>query len=383
MSLLQKTESASQPDDLRHLRHAARLALRGHGGAEPNPLVGCVIVSPAGRVVGWGYHRQCGQAHAERVALARAGDAAAGATAYVTLEPCSHTGRTPPCTDALVAAKVARVVMARKDPNPIAAGGAAQLAAAGIRVDYCDDCREAVEVSDAFVQRIRSGLPWVVAKWAQTIDGRIATREGESKWISSPASRALLHRERGRVDVILTGIGTVLRDDPTLTARRVRLRRAARRVLIDPKLEIPLESRLLSTILLAPLTIACHESAIVNEAAKMRQLHGMGVEIIPLSGSPLAMPLAPLLRELVVRHEAATVLVESGGGLLGRLFEQRMVNEAWVFVAPLLFGDDQAMGCVRGLTVRRLTDGQELSLRSIRRRADDVILRYRVMRPRL
>ena len=242
-------------DDLRYLHIAARLALRGHGGTEPNPIVGCLIVSPRDEIVGWGYHRQCGQAHAEVHALGRAGPRAAGATAYITLEPCNHFGRTPPCTEALIKAGVAKVVIARRDPNPIAAGGLDRLREAGIEVVIADDCELAMRITDGFARRVRSGLPWVIAKWAQTLDGRIATGSGESRWISNEASRRMVHRERGRVDAILTGIGTVLSDDPLLTARDVRIRRVARRIVIDPHLKTPLDAKLVQTADRFPTTM--------------------------------------------------------------------------------------------------------------------------------
>ena len=180
------------------LAMAARLAVRGRGGAEPNPMVGCVIVSRAGEIVGWGYHRRCGGPHAEIEALRRAGARAAGATAYVTLEPCNHTGRTGPCSEALIEARVGRVVYARADPGVPAGGGAERLRAAGIDGELCATCADAIAVSDPYVHRVRNGLPWITAKWAQTADGRIATASGESQWISNPASRRLVHRRRGQ-----------------------------------------------------------------------------------------------------------------------------------------------------------------------------------------
>ncbi|MHC4415460.1 MAG: bifunctional diaminohydroxyphosphoribosylaminopyrimidine deaminase/5-amino-6-(5-phosphoribosylamino)uracil reductase RibD, partial [Planctomycetota bacterium] len=366
-----------------YLAAAARLALRGHGGAEPNPLVGCLIVSPEGGIVGWGYHRRCGGPHAEIVALRRAGPRAAGATVYVTLEPCNHTGRTGPCSEALIKAGVARAVVARLEPGAVAAGGAKHLRTAGIHVDTCADIPPrpaAVAVSDPYVYRTRSGLPWVVAKWAQTVDGRIATRSGESRWISNAASQRLLHRERGRVDAILTGIGTVIADDPLLTARGVRPRRVARRVVIDPDLDIPLESRLVTTTREAPTIVACGEAHLSEPSPRAAALVSAGVELIgaPMDGTRLR--LADVLRALVPRHETTNVLVDAGPGLLGELFRQRLVNEAWVFVAPRLFGDEHALPCVRGLTVEALTDGVALSLSHVRRRGGDVILRYAVGR---
>ncbi|MCA9291005.1 MAG: bifunctional diaminohydroxyphosphoribosylaminopyrimidine deaminase/5-amino-6-(5-phosphoribosylamino)uracil reductase RibD [Phycisphaerales bacterium] len=365
------------------LDRAARLALRGHGGAEPNPVVGCVIVAPDGRIVGEGFHRRCGDAHAERVALTRAGAAARGATVYVTLEPCAHTGRTGPCAAALVEAGVARVVVGMADPNPAAAGGASTLRAAGIAVEMLDasDPRAASSraIAAPFVHRLATGLPWVTVKWAQTVDGRIATRTGLSRWISGPRSRRMVHRERGRVDVIMTGIGTVLADDPQLTARSVRRRRTARRVVIDPKLQTPLDAALVRTAGDVPTSIACAASILAARPERVIALESAGVELIAIPmDEDAGLPLAPVLRHLVTAHDATHVLVDAGAGLLGRLFAERLVHAAWVFIAPLLLGDERAIPCVRGLTSERLTDGVPLALQWIRRRDDDVVLGYGV-----
>lgn len=366
------------------MRLATRLGLRGHGGAEPNPLVGCVIVDDNGQVVGWGCHRHFGGPHAEVVALQRAGLKARGATAYVTLEPCNHVGRTGPCTEALIQAGVRRVVIARRDPNPLAAGGMQRLQATGIRVEILANCSEAIALGDPFVHRSQTGLPWVIAKWAQTIDGRIATRSGHSRWISSEPSRRLVHRERGRVDAIMTGIGTVLADNPMLTARPPagrKPRRIARRIVIDPRLQIPLDAKVLTTLEAAPTTIACDRELIESHAPKVQAVQALGAEIMPIDLADQQPQLAPLLRTLTERHEIASVLVESGGGLLGQLFQQRLVNEAWVFTAPLLLGDEQAQAAVRGLTAERLTDGVSLRLMDQRVRGGDVVARYRIDQP--
>jgi diaminohydroxyphosphoribosylaminopyrimidine deaminase/5-amino-6-(5-phosphoribosylamino)uracil reductase len=365
--------------EYRYLSMAARLALRGHGGAEPNPLVGCVIVDGTGEsIVGWGCHRRCGGPHAEVEALRRAGANAAGATVYLTLEPCNHIGRTGPCSEALIEAGVARVVYARAEPDAVAAGGAGRLREAGIDVNLNPGCRAAVEVSDPFVRRITSGLPWVVAKWAQTLDGRIATRAGESRWISNDASRRLVHLKRGRVDAILTGIGTVRSDDPMLTARGVRLRRVARRVVVDPGLDISPTCRLVTSAGVTPTVVACGEDRVNTDTDRVRALKDAGVEIIAVRRTGTELPLDTVLRELVLRYQTTHMMVEAGAGLLGRLFRDGLVNEAWVFVAPLLFGDEQALPCVRGLTVTSLTDGSPLELWNVRRRGDDVVLRYGV-----
>ncbi|MHC4219977.1 MAG: bifunctional diaminohydroxyphosphoribosylaminopyrimidine deaminase/5-amino-6-(5-phosphoribosylamino)uracil reductase RibD [Planctomycetota bacterium] len=360
------------------LAMAARLALRGRGGSEPNPMVGCVIVSSGGEVVGWGYHRRCGGPHAEIEALRRAAADAAGATAYVTLEPCNHAGRTGPCTEALIEARVGRVVYARADPGVPAGGGAERLRAAGVDVELSTACPEAITVSDPYVRRVADGLPWVTAKWAQTIDGRIATSSGESQWISNAASRGLVHRRRGHSDAVLTGIGTVVADDPLLTARTPRPRRTPMRVVFDPGLDLPATSRLATTTDQAPTVVLCGEKEIEQQAQRAETLRTAGVELVGLPSDGCALSLEAGLRALVDRYEITNVLVEAGPGLLGQLFSARLVNVAWVFVAPLLFGDDTALPCVRGLTVKALTDGCDMELLGIRRRAGDVILHYRV-----
>lgn len=361
----------------RFLAMAARLAARGHGGAEPNPLVGCILVAPDGTIVGEGYHRQCGEAHAERLAIERAGPAARGSTAYITLEPCNHHGRTPPCSEALLTAGVARVVYAREDPNKSAAGGADRLREAGVDVSLDASCAAAVRVSDPFVHRVTTGLPWVIAKWAQTIDGRIATRSGASRWISNERSRRLVHRERGRVDAILTGIGTVLADDPALTARHVRVRRTARRIVVDPDLVIPIDAKIVRTAHQVPTTVLTTHRAHDETPSRVQELERAGVEVIRITLRRNDPDLAAGLREIVQRHAVANVLVECGGGLLGALFRQRLVSEALVFIAPLLFGDERARPCVRGMTVDQLTDGTALKLSGVYRRDGDVLLRYR------
>jgi diaminohydroxyphosphoribosylaminopyrimidine deaminase/5-amino-6-(5-phosphoribosylamino)uracil reductase len=367
------TAPAARTTDASFLERAARLALRGHGGAEPNPLVGCLIVSDDGTVVGAGAHRRFGGAHAEVEALRRAGPRARGATAFVTLEPCSHTGKTGPCADALIEAGVGRVVFARRDPGLASGGGAERLRAAGVEVVEIP-LPAALAVGEPFARRVTTGLPWVIAKWAQTIDGRVATRDGESQWISGEASRRMVHRERGRVDAILTAVGTVRTDDPMLTARTRRVRRVARRVVIDPGLETPASSRLVSTAREVPTTIFTAEDARAGAAA----LESAGVEILTAPTGPDGLDLAPILRALVERHDVTTVLVEAGPGLLGRLFRARLVCEAWIFVAPLLLGDEAATPAVRGMRPAALADGVTLEPVGRHVRGDDLVLRYRV-----
>lgn len=353
------------------------MALRGHGGAEPNPLVGCVLVNDSGVTVGWGYHRTFGGPHAEIEALARAGSAANGATCYVTLEPCNHTGKTGPCAQALIDAGVKHVVIGRRDTTEHGCGGAEHLRTAGVDIRFVEDDRFVRSVSDPFFHRLENDRPWVIAKWAQTLDGMIASRTGDSQWISSLRSRAMVHRQRGRVDVMLTGIGTVQHDDPMLTARCGRVRRVARRVVIDPNLEISPDSKLVRTAGDTPVTVFCSQKSLSDRASKAHKLEAHNVEVIACSIGD-EVDLDRVLQLLVERYDAATVLVESGPGLMGRLVAQSLVNEAWVFVGPLLFGDEQAVSAARGRTVQQLTDGIALDLIDQRRRGDDVMLRYRV-----
>jgi diaminohydroxyphosphoribosylaminopyrimidine deaminase / 5-amino-6-(5-phosphoribosylamino)uracil reductase len=362
------------------LNHAARIAARGHGGAEPNPMVGCIIVDAKGNVVAEGFHRRCGGPHAEVEALRVAGARARGATAIVTLEPCAHRGRTGPCTEALIEAGIARVFYAVADPNPIAGGGAAKLASAGIMVERVPN-QAAEELVLPFIKRVTTGLPWVSAKWAQSLDGAIALASGESKWFSCQRSRRMVHRERGRVDAILTGIGTVLADDPQLTARDVRVARQAMRVVFDPDARTPLDARVCdasapTTILVATSDASFDEGSLQIDPelrARVARLNERGMRVLPLGpqGS-IAEPLRALAHSGVAR-----VLVEAGGGLLGRLADERLLDEAFVFVSPLLIGDARAPRAVRGLAPSLLAAIPRARLLSVRRRGDDALLHLR------
>ncbi|MFM1822670.1 MAG: Riboflavin biosynthesis protein RibD [Planctomycetota bacterium] len=400
----------------RMMDRAVRRALRGHGGAEPNPMVGCVLVAPDGSVVAEGHHARCGGPHAEAAALAAAGARARGTTAIVTLEPCAHRGRTGPCADALIEAGVARVLYAVADPNPLACGGAERLRAAGIPASLFPHAG-ADELARPFLKRVATGLPWVLAKWAQSIDGAIALASGESKWISSARSRAMVHRERGRVDAVLTGIGTVLADDPLLTPRGGVRRRTPLRIIYDPNAETPPGARVLhgetregaepasgASPSRAPARSAsgasdhpavytpAHPSAhppapapdhrailLVDPArdaaaeARLATLRAEGADAVELGADR---SIAPALRALAARG-VATVLVECGGGLLGKLLAEELVDEAWVFVAPILVGERDAVRAVRGLSPTSVGACPRARLLSVRRRGDDTLLHYR------
>lgn len=368
----------------RFMRMALRAALRARGYVEPNPVVGAVMVRN-GQVLAVGHHRRFGGPHAEIQALRRCrqlGHDPAGADVYVTLEPCGHWGKTPPCTEALIAAKVRRVFAAMQDPNPLVAGkGLEQLRAAGIEVQLGLGEARARDVLRAYVKRTQTGMPWVVAKWAQTLDGAVATASGESRWISGPTSRAWVHRLRGRVDAVMVGIGTVLADDPRLTARGRRARRVARRVVVDSRLRIPLHSELVRTAKDAPVLVATTAQAMEVELKRLEALRGAGVEVMAFGPGAGQVDLPALLLHLSQDRGATNVLVEGGPTLLGQLFGQNLVDEAVVFLAPRLLGDKQARPAVVGLTPRRLAEALRLTIQRIKPLGQDTMLVYRTMPP--
>lgn len=367
--------------DAELLTLATRLAMRGLGRVEPNPPVGCVVLDGSGRIAGLGHHRVLGGPHAEIEALSMAGDRARGGTLLVTLEPCSHHGRTGPCTEAIVAAGIARVVHGDHDPNPIARGGGDRLREAGLDVAERLDVPAVQRLNRPFLHRIRSGRPWVVAKWAQTIDGKITVGAGDGRWISNEASRRLVHRARGRVDAILTGIGTVLADDPLLTVRGVAPRRTPLRVVVDPRLQIPLDSRIAATASAQPTLVVCDEETLLRDAALADQLRTRGVELLGLASTGGQLPLDELLELLARQRRVSNILVEAGSRLLGRLFRQGLVDEAWVFIAPRVVGGETGLAAVAGASEGGLSASLGLRLESIRRRGNDLVLAYTVPRP--
>ena len=331
----------------RMLDLAARVAMRAVGDVEPNPLVGAAIVRN-GKVIGLGHHRKFGGPHAEIEALAncraRANDPR-GATMYVTLEPCCHHAKQPPCTEALVKAGIAKVVIARRDPAEVSGGGEHLLREVGMEVQYSNESPLARGISAPFVKRIRTGLPWVIAKWAQTVDGRVATRSGESQWISCEQSRRRVHRLRSTVDAILIGSGTAIVDDPMLTARDVRrVRRVAMRVVADTGLDVPVDCALVKTAGQTPVIFACAgDMATAKITAPQRaSLEQAGVEVLGVQTSGFGLDLESLLRDLYKRHDVSTVLVEAGPGILGSMMEKELIDEAIVYIAPLMLGSSDS-----------------------------------------
>ena len=266
--------------DAWHMARALELAARGEGSVEPNPMVGCVIVRD-GETIGEGFHRRFGGPHAEVEALAVAGPRARGATAYVTLEPCCHHGKTPPCTGALIAAGISRVVVAQRDPFAKVAGqGIAELAAAGIAVDVGVGADEALRLNAPYLKLLQTARPWIIAKWAMTLDGKLATHAGDSRWISSEASRAIVHRLRGRVDAVMVGRGTAQADDPQLTARPPGPRQAAR-IVVDTTATHSLQSLLVKTAREVPVIVAGGAAAPQD---RVEALQAAGCEVIACAG---------------------------------------------------------------------------------------------------
>ena len=341
------------------MRLALQLAERGRGYVEPNPMVGCLVLK-GGKIIGRGYHRKFGGPHAEPNALRQAGPLARGATAFVTLEPCCHQGQTSPCTDALLKAGIRRVVVAMKDPNEQVAGrGLRILRKAGVRVDVGLLRREATELNAPFVKYHLRQKPYVILKWAQSIDGKIATRTGDSKWITSRPSRAAAHALRARVDAVLVGIGTLLADDPMLTSRLAKPRRTAVRIILDTNLRTPIAAKIVTSARTVPTLIVTARTAAMR---KRRSLERAGCEVVDLPTRKGRSDLGALLNLLHARG-MTNILVEGGGCVLGAFVDQNLADEARIFVAPRLIGGEAAPGPLHGRGAARMRD--LIGLRSI------------------
>ena len=356
------------------MERALQLARRGLGRVEPNPMVGCLLVK-RGRVVGEGYHRRYGGPHAEVEALRQAGPHARGATAYVTLEPCCHYGKTPPCTEALIAARIARVVVAMRDPFPaVNGGGVRRLRAAGITVDTGLLEPKALSLNAPFVTLVTQARPYTILKWAQSLDGRIATRTGDSQWISSPAARHVVHQLRARMDGVLVGIGTVLADDPQLTARNVPVRRTATRLVLDSRLRIPLTAGLVTTARSTPTVVLTTRAAQRRHGAKADRLRRAGVEVVFCRSRGDRVDLRAVLG-LLAERRLTNLLVEGGGAVLTAFLAQQLADEALVFVSPRLIGGEQAVSPFGGLGAARMSMAPLFGHVRIRRISTDLLYR--------
>jgi diaminohydroxyphosphoribosylaminopyrimidine deaminase/5-amino-6-(5-phosphoribosylamino)uracil reductase len=348
---------------------ALELARRGGGRTAPNPLVGAVIVKQ-GRIVGEGYHRAFGGPHAEVSALRAAGPRARGATAYVTLEPCSpHPKKTPPCTEALSRSGLACVVVAMRDPNPMVDGrGLSLLRKAGIRVRLGVLSREARALNAPFIKVHTRGLPYVVAKWAMTLDGKIATRTGDSRWVSGERSRAWLHRFRDTFQAILVGSGTVLRDDPRLRGART----MPTRIILDTAARTPPTAVVVRTAREQPTILAVSPSA---SPERLRRLERAGVQLLQLDIRDLR-----LVFEALAREGLHKILVEGGGEVHASVFEAGLADEVCIFVAPKIAGGREAKTPVEGQGLERMADALESGPLTVERLGADIVLRGPVKR---
>ena len=357
---------------------ALELAIRGEGLVEPNPMVGAVIVDRQGRVIGEGWHQQFGGPHAEVNALAAAGPVPSGATLYVTLEPCSHQGKTPPCAKAVIAAGLARTVIGCQDPAPHVAGrGIAQLRAAGMQVDL-GVCQKGAEALIAPFRMLQTEhRPWVHAKWAMTLDGRIATRTGHSQWISNADSRGYVHQLRGRMDAILTAAGTVRSDNPQLTARPAGVRTPLRVVLDRTGQSLTRDSQLVQTAQRTPVLLAADQTALADQIRD--QLEQAGVEIFFTSGDTRTARVASLLQELG-RRQCSNVLLEAGPGLLGACLDAGVIDEVHAFVAPKLVGGADARSPIDGVGRDRIPELSSLEHVRVQSFGADTLIHGRVQR---
>ena len=352
------------------MARALQLAEHGLWTTSPNPRVGCVLVRD-GKIVGEGWHEKAGEPHAEVHALRAAGELARGATAYVTLEPCSHHGRTPPCAEALIAAGVARVVVAMSDPNPLVAGqGLAMLRTAGIETASGLLESEARELNIGFVSRMTRGRPWLRLKAAASLDGKTALNNGVSQWITGPDARQDGHRWRARACAILTGIGTVRDDDPQLNVRAVATTRQPLRVVVDSKLETPLTARVMQggQVLIA---------AAVDDEKRANLLRSAGAEVLVLPNAAGKVELMDLLEELG-RRGINEVHAEAGFKLNGSLLREGLVDELLLYLAPCLIGH-AASGVFNLPELATLDDKRRLQIRDLRQIGEDIRL---IARPR-
>jgi diaminohydroxyphosphoribosylaminopyrimidine deaminase/5-amino-6-(5-phosphoribosylamino)uracil reductase len=372
-----------QPDDSQWMARALRLAERGLCTTSPNPRVGCVLVKE-GNNIGEGWHERAGEPHAEVHALRVAGEAARGATAYVTLEPCSHHGRTPPCADALIAAGVTRVVVAMQDPNPLVAGrGIAKLQAADIAVECGLMETAAQELNIGFVTRMTHGKPWVRSKIAASLDGRTALANGVSKWITGEAARQDVQQWRARSCAVLTGIGTVLADDPQLNVRDADAKRQPLRVVLDTELRISVDAKILASLPSPCGRGAGGEGGVLiytasSDVAKQDALREHGADVVAMQAVQDGLPLSTVLNDLAKRG-INEVLVEAGKTLNGALLQAGLVDELVLYLAPQLLGD-----AARGLAdlgeLTQLEQRVALAWQDVRHVGNDLRITARVKR---
>lgn len=329
--IIRKQTLVNKSFDEEMMRLAITLAKKGEGLVEPNPMVGCVIAQH-NQIIGQGYHRRFGGPHAEINALRSCKKKTKGATMYVTLEPCNHRGKTPPCSDALIHAGIARVVVANRDPHDIVKNkGIRQLRKEGVQVDVGILAKESTEILAPYLIHIKHHRPYVIVKWAQSLDGKLATNAGQSKWISCETSRKKVHRLRARMDGVLVGIETVLKDNPKLTARDVPIKRTASRIVLDTRLRIPENCQLVKTARKTP-TIVFTTLKYTN-SRKADRLRKRGVDIVTTRSRHNLLIIGDVLKKLS-QLEMTNVMVEGGAAILSSFLKLNLIDEAWVFTAP-------------------------------------------------
>lgn len=354
------------------MKLALQLAERGRGKTRPNPMVGAVIVKN-GRIIASGYHRKAGQPHAEAISLASAGPKAKGATLYLNLEPCCHTNkRTPPCSQAIIESGIKRVVVAMKDPNPKVAGkGIRELTRARIKVTTGPLRSEANRLNEVFVKWITTGRPFVTMKVAASLDGKIASATGESRWISGEQSRAYVHQLRSEVDAVMVGIGTVLADNPRLTARLASKKGYDPiRIVVDSRLRIPLESKILhlhssARTVVATTKLASHE--------RIREVEKLGAQVLVMEDSNGRLNLTALMKELG-RMEITHLLLEGGSELNASMLYERLVDKVIFLVAPKIIGGQDAKSAVGGQVLRPLSEAFNVSDFQVNRLGEDLLI---------
>lgn len=360
------------------MKRAIELAKQGSGWTAPNPLVGAVVVKN-GRVIGEGYHRKYGELHAERNALAACSEDPAGATLYVTLEPCCHYGKTPPCTEIIIEKKIAKVVIGSRDSNPKVAGkGARILREHGIEVveDYMREACDAL--NPVFFHYITTKTPYVVLKFAMTLDGKIATRTGASKWITGEAARNHVHQLRGRYAGILAGIGTVLADDPMLNCRIDEAHQPLR-IILDSQLRIPMGSRLVRSAKEYPLLIVCNESTRDREegTSRIQKLEEAGAKVWTLPEKN-GHPDLNVLMQRLGEEKIDSVLIEGGGTVNEAALKAHIVHHVYAYIAPKIFGGEDAKTPVEGSGIRLPQECANLRLAKITVLLNDMLLEYDV-----
>ena len=355
-------------NDEYYMQQALKLARKGRGFVSPNPLVGAVIVKN-GRIIGQGYHKRFGEPHAEINAIRNAAIDLSGTTLYVNLEPCCHAGKTPPCVDSIIEHKIGRVIIGATDSNPLVSGrGIAILRNHGIEVKTGVMETECRKINEVFFHYMEKGLPFVTLKYSQTLDGRIATKTGQSQWISSEASLKFAHRLRAEHDAILVGSGTVSKDNPELTVRRVRGRNPLR-VILSSDLRIPAEAKILQKLKAAPTLIATLQK---SNDRRFQQLLSAGVEVISVVADKSGnVDLKSLLRRLADR-KISSVLIEGGAGIITSAFRDNIVNRLVTIIAPKIIG--KGIEAVGDLNIEKLTSAKKVIIKTVKKSGTDIII---------